>query len=101
MGILRGSRYEGLAATAVIRSTGQRTATLNLRDPITVESIGPNYFIHTVTTGEDIDALAYRFSGRSDLWYVIAELNGITAPHREIYPGRQLIIPTPSVFAAF
>jgi len=101
MAILKGSRYAGLKATGVVLQSGQRTSVLNYRQPITLEDIGPNFNVYTTQTGDAIDALAYRFGGRADLWFVIAELNGIEAPHRELVPGAQLIIPTAKIFGSF
>lgn len=47
--------------------------------------------IHLVVAGDRLDALADRYLGRPDLWWVIADANGIFWPG-ELEVGRALRI---------
>lgn len=48
---------------------------------------------HVVVAGERIDTLAYRYFGRADLWWVIADCNAVFNP-MELVVGSMLRIPS-------
>lgn len=49
--------------------------------------------IHTLKDGETLHSLAFQYFGDSGKWYVIAEVNHIGNPFRELEPGMKLRIP--------
>ncbi len=100
MSIFRGSRYEGTNVTGVRDSSGTVRAFLHNRVSVTQDDIGSNFIIHTVKEGEDLDLLAFRFGGKSRLWWVIADINEIPFSF-DIQIGQEILIPTRSVFQKF
>jgi nucleoid-associated protein YgaU len=52
---------------------------------------------YTVKAFEKIEAIAQRVYGNVELWWVIAEANGMTLPDADMYEGRVLLIPDPAV----
>lgn len=50
---------------------------------------------HSVQSGDTLKALAQRYYGSGDLWYIIAEYNGLTQ-QGVLNPGTQLTIPSVS-----
>lgn len=80
------SRYYGLPTMVV-----NDVPSLALR-PMPVPVSYPDALIHTVLAGETLDLLAFRYYGREDLWWRIADANpGLVPP--DIAPGSTLAIP--------
>ena len=52
----------------------------------------PDDRFHTVVAGDRIDALAFRYLGKADLWWVICDYNGLAFP-LELGTGTVLRIP--------
>lgn len=48
--------------------------------------------VHYISEGDRLDTIAYKYYGKSDLWYIIADANEIINPF-ELEIGTQLIIP--------
>ncbi len=48
---------------------------------------------HTVKDGETLQNIAYRYYGDSGKWYLIAEVNGILNPFKELESGTLIKIP--------
>lgn len=54
----------------------------------------PDDVFHTVRYGEELDEIAHRIYGTGELWWVIAEANGIADPFEPLEPGRVLRCPS-------
>ena len=52
---------------------------------------------YTVASTDRIDLLAYRFYGDPRLWWVIAYRNGMDLPAVQLYEGRKIIVPSPTM----
>lgn len=80
------SRYAGLATVVVngVPSLARRLM------PSVVSY--PDALIHTVIAGETFDQLAFRYYGREDLWWRIADANPGIEPF-ELTPGATVTIP--------
>ena len=48
---------------------------------------------HTYSVGERLDSIAYRYYGRTDLWWIIPEYNPEIVDFDNITPGTILRIP--------
>lgn len=61
--------------------------------------------LHTVRSNEigmlDMIAVIYFGDGYEEMWWAIAEANGIINPETEMYPGMKLVIPPDSRKAGF
>ncbi len=53
----------------------------------------PDDVFHVVVEGDRIDLIAYRYLGRSELWWVICDYNDIFFP-LELVPGATIRIPS-------
>jgi len=53
----------------------------------------PDDVFHTVVDGDRIDLIAYRYLGRTELWWVICDYNDIFYP-LELLSGQVLRIPS-------
>ena len=53
----------------------------------------PDDIFHTVQDGDRIDLIAYRYLGRSDLWWVICDYNDLFFP-LELRVGMVLRVPS-------
>jgi hypothetical protein len=66
---------------------------------------GPGDGMHTVSSGEvglrGLTLIANRYYQRPDLWWIIAEANGITLPTKDMKVGMTLHIPSSSRVFAF
>lgn len=80
------SRYYNLS-TVVINGV----PSLALRPTPPVQDY-PDSLLHTVIAGETLDQLAYKYYGREDLWWRIADGNSTRFP-TELSPGDTLVIP--------
>lgn len=86
--ILQGSRYQR-AKVAIIDGV----PTIVSRRKRWTEK-RPDDFFHTVRYGEELDEIAYRYYGNGELWWVIAEANGIADPFEPLQPGTVLRCPS-------
>jgi nucleoid-associated protein YgaU len=84
------SRYHGLATVVIdgVASLAQRVTPPPQDYPDALD--------HLVTVGETLDALAYRYYRREDLWWRIADANALSSP-TDLTPGTTLTIPPLSV----
>ena len=87
--IFKGSRYEGVPVTSVVRDDGTEVAALSLR---IVAPTAAGY-VHTVSAGDRLDLLAFRFYGDADRGWLIADANDELDPQDLLAPGRSLLIP--------
>ena len=83
----RSSRY---AATVLF--TDGSSEFLSARPPIDIRP-RPDDRFHTAVDGDRLDALALRFLGRPELWWVIADYNELTWP-LDVEVGSVLRIPS-------
>lgn len=96
MSVFQGSRYEGSKFTAI---TGRDLIVRKFVHPrigLAFEEVDPDWVVHTVIQGDELDDLAYRYTNRSarrgKFWWLIAEVNGILWP-LSLVPGNGLVIP--------
>ena len=80
------SRYRKLATVAA-----DGRVSLEQRPPITV-AIPPDSIVHTVVGRETLDMLAWKYYGREDLWWRIADANPGVSP-LDLPPGLTVAIP--------
>lgn len=59
----------------------------------------PGRSTHLVREGESLQSIAFQHYGRPGLWRKIAEINGITNPHR-VRPGTTVYLPGPAELPA-
>lgn len=54
------------------------------------------YQIHVVTAGEEgrPDLISYRYYNTVEYWWLICVANDIQCPFLELYPGRELKVPS-------
>jgi hypothetical protein len=66
--------------------------------PVEFQTVKDNWGTHTVRQHEvgflDILAARYFGAGMEQLWWVIAQANGIVDPDVDMYPGQRLRIPS-------
>lgn len=97
MPVFEGSRYENVEYTTIVGKDLITRKYLHLRDAYKAEDVNQNWLMHTVTGADEVDALAYEYSGqnpnKSKLWWLLADVNGILWP-LDIEPGTDIIIPT-------
>jgi hypothetical protein len=80
------SRYHGLAA---VQSGGR--VSLALRPPPRLKTY-PDSLMHVVIGDETLEQLAYKYYGREDLWWRIADANPGRFP-LDWKPGETICIP--------
>jgi nucleoid-associated protein YgaU len=80
------SRYRGLATVAV-----DDRVSLAQRPPA-ADPLPPDSIIHTVVGAETLDLLAWKYYGREDLWWRIADANPWLRPF-ELVSGLAIAIP--------
>lgn len=80
------SRYRGLATIAV-----DDRVSLAQRPPAT-DPLPPDSIIHTVVGAETLDLLAWKYYGREDLWWRIADANAGLRSF-ELAAGQTIAIP--------
>jgi len=96
MAVYSGSRYENSEFTTIIGRDGVARNFVHPRKPLSAEDVDPNWAIHEVRSGEELDQLAYEYAGQNadkcKLWWLIAEVNGVLWP-LDIPPGSEVMIP--------
>jgi nucleoid-associated protein YgaU len=90
MAVSSTSRYYGLATVVV---NGVASLAERVSPP---QQDYPDALDHVVTIGDTLDGLAYRYYGREDLWWRIADANALVFP-TDLAPGATLTIPPLSV----
>lgn len=65
----------------------------SLEAPVVSVPSSSNDIQHTVKDGETLQNIAYRYYGDSGKWYLIAEVNGILNPFKEVESGTLIRIP--------
>lgn len=69
---------------------------LGVRLPVEIPP-RPDDRFHTVVTGDRLDALAHRYLGDANLWWVICDCNNLPLPPK-LMPGILLRIPSAERF---
>jgi hypothetical protein len=98
MPVYPGSRYEGVARSALVRTNGQVDAILHSRERVKAEELGEGDVIHEFEVTEELDLLAFDFGGKTRLFWLIADVNEIIDPFN-IPVGTKLIIPPEEDFS--
>ncbi len=80
------SRYRGLATVAA-----DDRVSLAQRPPVAAP-LPPDSVLHTVLGGETLDLLAWKYYGREDLWWRIADANSGLQPFT-LTAGQTIAIP--------
>lgn len=87
--IFKGSRYEKVGVYQVTTESGQIVNALAIRFiPPT-----PAGYLHTFTSDERLDLLAFTFYRNPEKFWLIADANTEMDPDDLLEPGRQLRIP--------
>lgn len=85
--IYRGSRYQKAKVELI---DGIPTIVSRYRPWTTPR---PDDTFHTVAYGERLDQIAYRYYGDAELWWVVADINGILDPLADLPVGKVLRVP--------
>ena len=88
MTIYSNSRYKN---TKVFKIDNKYS--IGIRDLLKSEDYGDN-ITHIISSGERVDSIAYKYWGRSDLYWVICDWNDIFDPLDDIIPGKVLTLPS-------
>lgn len=100
MPVFSGSRYEGGSFVSLKQSDGKERKFIELRDPITIDDIGPDFRVHVVQENEHLEEISFKEYGRSDVYWIIGDVNKIDYPY-DLPIGKSLIIPPNSFVARF
>ena len=96
MPVFEGSRYVGVGYTAITGTDLLTRKYLHPRTPLTDKDVDPEWIIHTVVEGDDLDLLAYLYANKdankSQFWWLIADVNNILWP-LDLPIGTDLVIP--------
>lgn len=84
------SRYHGLPVYTVDTDDGPRPTLPARQAP---EPAGPGEYRHRVAALEDLEYLAWRYFGRSEDWWRIADANPLRFP-LDLHPGDAVAVPT-------
>jgi len=68
------------------------------RKHLTIDDLGHGWAFRRMREKIDLDLLSYDISGKSGLWFVIADINNILDPFIDIEANESLIIPTKQSF---
>lgn len=97
MPVYKDSRYADTVYTSVLGKDQVSRKWLHPRDVLTQEDVDQDWALHTTKVGDDLDLLAYKYTGdnprKSKLWWLIADVNNLLWP-LDVDPGTDLIIPT-------
>jgi hypothetical protein len=92
MPVFRGSRYENVKFTGILGEDGKVRRYLHTRDSLSLEDLPSPTVIREYQAGEVLDRIAYEFSAKARLWWVIADVSDILFP-LEIEPLTELSVP--------
>lgn len=88
------SRYKD----TYVANTSEGTVLALWHPPVEFQKVKDNWRTHTVRQNEvgflDILAARYFGAGMEQLWWVIAQANGIVDVDADMYPGQRLRIPS-------
>jgi hypothetical protein len=91
------SRYDITVVNEVVHTDNTARLVSEIRQYLTKDDLGDNYLLHTVTRGEQLDWLAYKYLGDTRYWWVIADLNRdvlLDIDQLQIPAATQLLVPT-------
>lgn len=100
MTIFRGSRYAKLEVTNIRDVTGRLRQFLHDRNIVTEDDLLGDFTVYTIAGGDSLPNLAYFFGGRTILWWIIADINGLDGMF-DIQVGDSLLIPSNAFFSRF
>ena len=100
MPVFSGSRYEGGSFVSIRQESGQERKFIELREPVTIDDIGPNFRLHSISEGEHLEEISYKQYGRSDVYWIIGDVNEIDYPF-DLPVGKTLIIPSDEFVSRF
>src|SRR5437016_324474 len=87
--IFKGSRYQNVGVYQAQDASGRTVKALKVRFiPRT-----PAGYLHTFTSDERLDLLAYRFYRNPEKFWLIADANSEMDPEDLTEPGKQIFIP--------
>ncbi len=87
--IFKGSRYDTTLVLTIEVEPGRRESYLSMR----VFPRTPAGYQHTFLSHERLDLLAFRYYGKADRFWRIADANGETDPEELLEPGSRILIP--------
>ena len=87
--LFKGSRYEKVGTYQVTDAQGRTVTALRIR----IIPATPAGYLHTLTSDERLDILAYNFYRNPEKFWLIADANTEMDPDDLLEPGRQLLIP--------
>lgn len=86
----RGSRYEGVAESDLVTSSGRVVRYKRIRFIAEIAGTMP----YLVVEGDRPDLIAYKAFNNSELFWRICDANGVMGPDELVArPGRRLMIP--------
>jgi hypothetical protein len=92
MPVFRGSRYENSKFTGILGEDGKVRRYIHTRDSLTLQDVPNPVVVRQYQRGEVLDSIAFEFSGKSRLWWAIADVSGVLFP-LEIEPLTELSVP--------
>ena len=92
MPVFRGSRYENSKFTGILGEDGKVRRYVHTRDSLTLDAVPDPIVVRQYQAGEVLDSIAFEFSGKSRLWWMIADVSGILFP-LDIEPLTELSVP--------
>jgi nucleoid-associated protein YgaU len=87
--IFKGSRYESVGVAQVNDASGKAISALRIR----VIPTRPAGYLHTVTAGDRIDLLAYKYYSNPEKFWLIGDANSVISAEDLIVPGQKVLIP--------
>jgi hypothetical protein len=87
--LFKGSRYEKVGTYQVTDAQGRTVTALRIR----IIPATPAGYLHTLTSDERLDILAYNFYRNPEKFWLIADANTEMDPDDLLEPGRQLLVP--------
>lgn len=99
--ILFGSRYTTANVISLTSTPGLQGLTTVLdRKRFTIDDLEEGWNYRSMSYERDLDLISYNVCGRESMWFLIADVNGITDPFEVVEAGRQLVVPTKQSFDA-
>lgn len=93
MPVYRGSRYDGVAVTALKDTSNRQIRFLHNRTPLVQdELIGPAT-LYEMVEGDDLDKIAFLRARDETKWFWIADLNEIFWPF-DMDEGTEILVPS-------
>jgi hypothetical protein len=98
MPVFKGSRYEGVEYDAIRDNTGQVRRILHPPPRVALEELENDFQVLPVQAGDELDMLAFKFSGAERRWFVIADLNDIDFAW-DLSDFKEIVVPDEAGFA--